>query len=371
MRGVWIFALASTSGWCAALSLPAQTAVPGQIFVASLAFSSQGQTVSGIQFDMDSDPAVSFGILPGAQIGVSAKVLYTATLPTGGLRVVIVGMNQGSIADGELLRPLISVNPNAAPGSAQIRISNVAATDPGGEPAAVAPASAAVQIQAGTFTQAFAAATIVNAASLLGGSLSPGEIITIWGGAALGNASTVLFNGTAGPLLYTGPGQVNAIVPFGLDLTGPATVEIRSASQSLGTASMPTASVSPALFTQSSNGLGPGAILNQDYTLNSPSNPASAGSVVMLFGTGFGQVVPAANDGQTAVGQAPTKVPVTATVGGIATDVLYAGAAPGLIEGLAQINIRIPHNLPPGVAAPVVLKSGSASTEMGVTVSTQ
>ncbi len=367
-----VFVLAAAYGQCAGLTLPDQTAVPGQILVASLSFSSQGQALSGVQFDVSADAALSFGVLPGAQIGGSAKVLYTGTLAGGGLRVVIVGMNQGTLTDGELLRPLIAVDPNATPGTAQIRIGNVAGVDPAGNAVTLGPVSAAVQIQAGSFTQAFAAGGIVNAASLLAGPISPGEIVTIFGRGDLSGTSEVDFNGTPAPLLYAGPGQVNAIVPLGLDPTKqPASLDIRAQGQSLGTASLPAAAVSPALFTQGSNGAGPGAILNQDYTPNSPSNPASAGSIVMLYGTGFGPLNPPAIDGQPATGKAQTAMPVRASVGGIAADVLYAGAAPGLIAGVVQINVRIPGNLAPNPAAAVIVTAGSVTAPAGVTVSTQ
>jgi uncharacterized protein (TIGR03437 family) len=270
-----------------------------------------------------------------------------------------------------MLRPVISVDPAAAPGTAQIQIGNVVATDSSGNAVSMASASAAVQIQAGSFTQSFAAASVVNAASLQSGPISPGEILTVFGRQELSNTSAVLFNGVNAPILYAGPAQVNAIVPFGLDTSAAATLEIRGQGQSLGTVSLPTAAVSPALFTQSGTGLGPGAILNQDYTLNSPFNPATAGSVVMVYGTGFGLLTPPAVDGQTATGQASTAMRVTATVGGIPTDVLYAGAAPGLIAGVVQINMRIPVSLAPGPTAQVLFTIGSSVVAPGVTVSTQ
>jgi len=363
--------LAAVYGQCAVLTLPDLNAFPGQILVGSLSFSSQGQAVSAIQFDMSGDAALSFGVLPGAQIGASVKVLYTAALPTGGLRVLIVGINTGTLADGELLRPLVEVSPHATPGTAQLRIGNVVASQPDGTGLMLSPVSSAVQIQAGSFTQSFVAAGIVNAASLLPGPISPGEIITIFGGAALSETSAVVCNGISAPILYKGPGQVNAVVPFGLDPTKPASLDIRAQEQSLGTASLAAATVSPALFTQSSNGTGPGTILNQDYTLNSPSNPARAGSVIMIYGTGFGALNPAATDGQPATGEADTQLPVVASVGGIVTDVLYAGAAPGLIAGVVQINIRIPQNLAPAPTAMVLLTVGSVGAPAGVVVSTQ
>ena len=52
---------------------------------------------------------------------------------------------------------------------------------------------------------------------------------------------------------------------------------------------LPVANASPALFTLYETGAGPGAILNQDATLNSPWNPATGGSVLVLYATGTGQ----------------------------------------------------------------------------------
>jgi uncharacterized protein (TIGR03437 family) len=35
-------------------------------------------------------------------------------------------------------------------------------------------------------------------------------------------------------------------------------------------------------------------------------------------------------------------VPVSVRIGGVGADVLYAGAAPGLVSGVLQINVRVP-----------------------------
>ena len=47
------------------------------------------------------------------------------------------------------------------------------------------------------------------------------------------------------------------------------------------------------MFTQNASGSGPGAILNQDNSLNGPGNPAAKGSIVTVYMTGEGQTSPA------------------------------------------------------------------------------
>jgi uncharacterized protein (TIGR03437 family) len=83
--------------------------------------------------------------------------------------------------------------------------------------------------------------------------------------------------------------------------------------------------------------------LNQDGTLNSPSNPAPAGSVMSLFGTGLGPLSPALSTG--GLSPIPPAGPLSqsslaATCFGCG--ILYLGSAPGLSTSVVQVNIRIP-----------------------------
>jgi uncharacterized protein (TIGR03437 family) len=62
-------------------------------------------------------------------------------------------------------------------------------------------------------------------------------------------------------------------------------------------------------------------------------------------------------------------LPVSVTIGGVdAPEILYAGAAPGLVAGAMQINVRVPANAPVGDAVRVRLKIGSNTSPEGVTV---
>jgi uncharacterized protein (TIGR03437 family) len=207
---------------------------------------------------------------------------------------------------------------------------------------------------------------ILNAASLLPGRISPGEIVTLLGNIPVSDVS-VLFNGVLAPVLYAGPNQVNVIVPYTLDPNAPVNLDLRVANQTVRIP-VPVAPATPALFTQNGAGNGPGAILNSDYTVNSPSNPAPRASTVMLYGTGFGTLEPQPSDGAIVTATATTLVPVSATIAGAPAAVSYAGAAPGLVAGVIQINVQIPADIPPNPAARILLRIGSATTPAGVTL---
>jgi uncharacterized protein (TIGR03437 family) len=63
--------------------------------------------------------------------------------------------------------------------------------------------------------------------------------------------------------------------------------------------------------------------------------------------------------------------PVSARIGGLAAQVLYAGVAPGLITGVLQINVAVPMGVSPGNAVPVEITIGGATSPAGVTVAVQ
>ncbi len=227
---------------------------------------------------------------------------------------------------------------------------------------------------------------VVNAASYAPGGIAPGEIVTLFG-TGLGPAAIVtaqsstpgfldtalantrvLFNDVPAPLIYTSEKQVSAIVPYAI--TGFS--EVRIVVEYRGIASQPlTFSVvdsAPGLFAADASGRGPGAILNQDYSLNSASNPAPAGSIVLLYGTGEGATNPAGVDGKITTDiLAQPKLPVMVTIGGLPAEVLYQGGAPGIVAGGLQINVRVPAGLTTSTAE-VVVTIGSKSSQAGVTL---
>jgi uncharacterized protein (TIGR03437 family) len=205
----------------------------------------------------------------------------------------------------------------------------------------------------------------LNAASLSAGPISPGEIITIVGSFSAA-PSKVAIGGVVCPIIASDSKQVKTVVPFALDLSKPADVQIQAGQANMDL-TLPVAAASPGIFGAGGTGA---AILNQDYSVNSVSNPASPGSVIMIYGTGFGLLNPVPADGQTMQATAATAAPVTAMINGVAADVLYAGAAPGLLAGVEQINVLVPEGTA-NPAASLVLTIGSSTTQAGVTVSIQ
>jgi uncharacterized protein (TIGR03437 family) len=237
---------------------------------------------------------------------------------------------------------------------------------------------------------------VVNSASYASGAVSPGEMITI-GGTGLGPANpayltldsngnvstaiggvTVTIGGTPAPMVYAGSNQINAIVPYeARGLLAPS-VLVNYLGQSSNGYPLQTAAAAPGIFTQSASGSGPGTILNQDYTVNGPNNPAPKGSTIIVYLTGEGQTSPGGVDGQVTMVNTSGVGPVTPApllqvsvlVGGAAAPVQFAGEAPGLVAGVLQVNVQIPANAPTG-DVPISVSIGTSSSQQGVTVSVQ
>ena len=233
-------------------------------------------------------------------------------------------------------------------------------------------------------------AAVVGAADFLAGPVAPGEIVTVFG-TGLGPTNEtalsaidsngrvadyladtqVLFDGVPAPVIFVTDQQVSVVVPF--DAAGRPTVEmlITHLDQISPPVELPVQAMSPALFTIDASGEGPGAILNQDFTLNTPANPASQGSVVMLFGTGSGLWQGGTVDGELVTELLQPEKPVSVKIGGVGVPVGYAGGAPGLINAVIQINAEITLDVPRGDAVPVIFTVGEESSKAAVTVSVE
>ena len=219
-------------------------------------------------------------------------------------------------------------------------------------------------VQAGP-APAVPAAGVVNAASFLGGPVAPGELVTLFGtgigpstlvGLSLTRSgfvdafladTVVYFDDVPAPLIYASSGQTSVIVPYTVAGRSTTQMVVEFQGRRSSPVTLPVAPGAPALFSFNASGKGGGAILNQDSSINTPSNPAEKGSIVVLFGTGEGQTDPPGVDGKLAASVFPKPVlPVAVRIGGLTAEVLYAGAAPGLVAGVFQVSLhQIPEQL--------------------------
>ncbi len=243
---------------------------------------------------------------------------------------------------------------------------------------------------------------ISNAASGVGSQLSPGEIITIKG-SGLGPGTPVsftynpqvntlpnptlagvqvTFSGFSGTLLYVSSTQINVIVPYEISGSATTVIVVTYGSPS-APITQPVGAASLGLFTNNEAGSGQVAALNPSSSCptapcyNTAATPALQGSYVSVYGTGGGQTNPPSSDGE--VSPLASLLPlalqsnITATIGGKPAQVLFAGAAPGDVTGVVQLNIQIPTGVT-GSALPIVVTiNGPISTQSqaGATVAVQ
>ena len=236
------------------------------------------------------------------------------------------------------------------------------------------------------FTPNLTEGAVVNAASGAAGAVAPGEIVTIYGSGigpttaagleldATGKVSTllagtqVLFDGIAAPVIYASQFQSSVVVSY--EVANQSMTEMQVLRNGVEWKRYPlmVAPSAPALFTANSSGKGQGAILNQEASANSASNPARRGSIVVLYATGGGQTVPGGVDGALSNGTLPQPaLAVSVTIGEQPATVMYAGAAPGSVAGVMQVNCAVPLAVGTG-NLDVVLTVGNAHSPAGVTV---
>ncbi len=223
------------------------------------------------------------------------------------------------------------------------------------------------------------APAIGNAASYAAKGVAPGEIVTLFptnaGPAALaGNsldasgkvvtmvgATRVIFDGVAAPMIYAFKNQVSAVVPY--EIAGQSSTQVQVEYNGIRSVAVtvPVLAAVPGILTANSSGSGQAVAVNQDGSLNSASNPAARGSVVILYATGEGQRNPVGVTGVPAPAYAGPVLTSSLTVGGIAASLAYAASAPGFV-GLMQINATVPAGSATGGAVPIVLTIGTAQS---------
>ena len=192
---------------------------------------------------------------------------------------------------------------------------------------------------------------VANSATLKAGPVAPGEIVAIYGdpGAPLGPATgvgvqldatgnvatltagtQVLFDGTPAALIYVSSSLINVVVPYEVAGQTSTQLQVMVQGKPSNTITLPVVASSPGLF----------AILNQNGSVNTASNPAAPGSALIMYGTGEGQTSPAGVDGGVNNSVFPKPIgSVSVQIGNQPANILYGGAAPGFVSGVLQLNV--------------------------------
>jgi uncharacterized protein (TIGR03437 family) len=231
--------------------------------------------------------------------------------------------------------------------------------------------------------------TVVNGASFAQGAVAPGQLFTIFG-ANLGpatltfhddlswdqrfigaiNGTEVLFDGVPAAMIYTSAGQIAGVVPYAVAGKTSTNVQVLYEGVASQGVTVSVTDSDPAFFMAPVFSKTQIAAINKDGSNNSSAHPEARGNTLVMFATGEGQTTPAGIDGALAI-TAPLPHPnlaVSVTIGDIAAVVDYAGAAPGEIAGVMQLNVEIPANAPTGSAVPVKLMVGTNSSPASTTI---
>jgi len=234
----------------------------------------------------------------------------------------------------------------------------------------------------------------IGHAANLTATAAPGSLLVIYG-QNLGPETLVAFDptlprvptvlagvsvelqGEGAPILYAWKDQVCIAIPYGLEVNRPYMIQLNSGGQRSNVWPILVTSAAPGLFTATGVGAGPVASYAYDeekkeYYLVTEAAPALRGGFAVLYATGEGMPVQPADagrlDGVIARQASSPHSPVSVTVGGLPAEVHYAGASPGLIVGIIQLNIRIPPTVTPGKAVPVTIRIRGVTSPAGPTL---
>lgn len=312
---------------------------------------------------------------PDTTVTITGERFFSGTVIKSGvvpLKTTILGTNS--------LLAVIPAALMANPGNVPIIVSN---PDPGG--------GAAHLMNLEVLPPGPLILAVVNAASQRPSNIAPGAVITIYG-SGLGRDTLTAFdgnspfvpsnmggtkvslNGESLPVIYSSARQVSAAAPNSLQPDRPGFLEIEYEDIKSVPYTVLSAKAAPAIFTTSGAGNGNAAAFQVDATtgtlvLNSDKTPAVKGDILVLYATGVGPTLPIPWDGFVATESSAVSIPnVSVLLGDVSADVLYAGAAPGLITGIVQINARIPDNPPTGKAVPLTVRVENIASPPGVTL---
>ena len=227
---------------------------------------------------------------------------------------------------------------------------------------------------------------IGHGATYAAAPVSPGSLMVLYG-SGLGTVEGVAFDssggsvplevdgtsvtvdGTAAPVVYAQDGQVNFFVPWATRTDGQFAEVCAVRDGQSDCVQAKTAPLAPGIvqWNDPSLALTQSLALNEDGSINSPGNRAARGELLRFYSTGSGLLNGPMQDGAVAdqhlallaytavwfeqcigFGIAPPSCPPNPTRNAVA-EVVESGVAPGLVEGFAEVTIRIPQDYEGGV----------------------
>lgn len=223
-------------------------------------------------------------------------------------------------------------------------------------------------------------AAIQNGAGF-GAAIAPGSWATLFGtfagvtqttgttpvGTSLGGV-TITIASIPAPVYFVSASQINFIVPAAAP-AGIQAIQVRAGS-AIFDATIRILSAAPGLFTQDSATPPKGAVLNQNFSLNSATAPALRGDVVQIYGSGPGAFANTVTDGAAAPSSPlnNTRSTPQVFVGGVPAEVAFSGLAPDF-AALWQLNVKVPtQSFVTGRVPVVVYVDGVNSNEVTIFV---
>jgi len=360
----WLICLLACSSTLLAgsLSLGSYSGVPGGTVAANLMFASQGDAVSGIQFELDYDATIlSINAIAGQAVTGAGKEVQVSP---DRKKFLVAGLNQNLIADGVLVVLNIAVKDGSASGTYPVRFTSATSSDTRGTTKPMTSTSGVVQVGVAR-TPAISPGGVVQNFSGRP-EIAPNTFISIYGSnfegvgrkwdasdfqgqnlpAQLDGISATV-NGKSAYVVYVGPTQVNVITPDD-SFVGTADVQVRTRGGSSSPMKVAMSRQAPGLANFVVNGKtylvatrGDGSVVGSAALSSSgvTFRPGRAGETVSLWGSGFGDCNPSAPSGVILSGDFPLKADVQVTVGGQAAIVSYKGM---VSAGLAQVNVQLP-----------------------------
>ena len=237
---------------------------------------------------------------------------------------------------------------------------------------------------------------VVNAGSYASGSVAPGSIVSIFGAnlasqttssgsiplpTALGNVSSVTFNGVPAALYFVSSGQINAQVPWNVlaagSSSGTANLVVTTSTGTSAPLSVQVAPSLPGIFTVSANGSGQAiATDNADGVIAAPtgsiggltSHPIQIGSYLIVWCTGLGAVnATVANGGNTGGAIVNTLATPSVLIGGVPATFVSSVLSPQF-AGENQVAVQVAPGTPTGNAVPLQIQVNGVTTFGNVTI---